>query len=102
MEEVRGGWIKLHNDELHNLYSLPDIVERRVRVVSTLLRIREVSGSILGLVILTEGFRDFPESLKLGHDCLFPHPFQFIIHRSIPFIRRYIFSVTGKGYLNKL
>jgi hypothetical protein len=21
--EVRGSWIKLHNDELHNLYSLP-------------------------------------------------------------------------------
>jgi hypothetical protein len=24
-EEVQGGWRKLHNEELHNLYSLPSI-----------------------------------------------------------------------------
>jgi hypothetical protein len=26
MDEVTGGWRKLHNDELHNLYSSPSIV----------------------------------------------------------------------------
>jgi hypothetical protein len=24
-EEVVGGWRRLHNEELHNLYALPDI-----------------------------------------------------------------------------
>jgi hypothetical protein len=24
-DEARGGWRKLHNEELHNLYSLPNI-----------------------------------------------------------------------------
>jgi hypothetical protein len=24
--EIIGGWRKLHNEELHNLYSLPDII----------------------------------------------------------------------------
>jgi hypothetical protein len=34
-EEVAGGWRRLHNEELHNLYASPDIVmvikSRRVR-----------------------------------------------------------------------
>jgi hypothetical protein len=34
-DEVTGGWKKLHNEELHNLYSLPDIIRmmksRRMR-----------------------------------------------------------------------
>jgi hypothetical protein len=25
-DEVRGGWRKLHNEELHNLYSSPSII----------------------------------------------------------------------------
>jgi hypothetical protein len=25
-DEVSGGWGKLHNEELHNLYSLPNII----------------------------------------------------------------------------
>jgi hypothetical protein len=25
-DEVTGDWRKLHNEELHNLYSLPDII----------------------------------------------------------------------------
>jgi PAS domain-containing protein len=32
--EIIGGWRKLHNEELHNLYSLPSIIrmiERRMR-----------------------------------------------------------------------
>jgi hypothetical protein len=36
-DEVTGGWIKLRNEELHNLYSSPHIIEviklRRVRCV---------------------------------------------------------------------
>jgi hypothetical protein len=34
-EKVIGGWRKLHNEELHNLYSSPNIIEmirsRRIR-----------------------------------------------------------------------
>jgi hypothetical protein len=34
-DEVRGGWRKLHNEELHNLYSWPNIIRmiklRKVR-----------------------------------------------------------------------
>jgi hypothetical protein len=26
MDEVTGGWRKLHNEELHNLYSSPSII----------------------------------------------------------------------------
>jgi hypothetical protein len=35
-DEVRGGWRKLHNEELHNLYSSPSIIgmmkSRRMRL----------------------------------------------------------------------
>jgi hypothetical protein len=27
-DEVKGGWRELHNEELHNLYSSPDIIRR--------------------------------------------------------------------------
>jgi hypothetical protein len=30
-DEVTGGWRKLHNEELHNLYSSPSIIRRRMR-----------------------------------------------------------------------
>jgi hypothetical protein len=40
--EVDGSWRKLHNDELHNLYSLPNIVKvikaRRLRWVGHVAR----------------------------------------------------------------
>jgi hypothetical protein len=44
-DEVTGGWRKLHNDELHNLYSSPSISRmiksRRMRWVGHVARIRE-------------------------------------------------------------
>jgi hypothetical protein len=30
-DEVTGGWRKLHNEELHNLYSLPSIINMIVK-----------------------------------------------------------------------
>jgi hypothetical protein len=41
-DEVTGGWIKLHNEELHNMYSLPSIIRviksRRIRWVGHVAR----------------------------------------------------------------
>jgi hypothetical protein len=41
-DEVTGGWRKLHNDELHNLYSSPSIIRiiksRRMRWVGHVAR----------------------------------------------------------------
>jgi hypothetical protein len=42
-DEVTGGWRKLHNDELHNLYSFPSIIRmiklRRMRWTGHVARI---------------------------------------------------------------
>jgi hypothetical protein len=42
-DEVTGGWIKLHNEELHNLYFSPSIIikSRRMRLAGHLARIVE-------------------------------------------------------------
>jgi hypothetical protein len=44
-DEVTGGWRKLHNEELHNLYSSPSIIRmfnsRRVRWAGRTARMRE-------------------------------------------------------------
>jgi hypothetical protein len=41
---VRGGWTKLHNEELHNLYSSPSVVDndqvRRMRWARQVARMR--------------------------------------------------------------
>jgi hypothetical protein len=41
-DEVKGGWIKLHNEELHGLYSSPSIVRmikaRRMRLAGHVAR----------------------------------------------------------------
>jgi hypothetical protein len=46
--EVDGSWIKLHNDELHSLYSSPNIVRviklRRLRWAGHVARMGEGSG----------------------------------------------------------
>jgi hypothetical protein len=44
-DEVRGEWRKLHNEELHDLYSLPSIIRiirsRRMRWAGHVARMRE-------------------------------------------------------------
>jgi hypothetical protein len=44
-DEVTGGWRKLHNEELHNLYSSPSIIimikQRRMRWTGHVARIGE-------------------------------------------------------------
>jgi hypothetical protein len=44
-DEVIGGWRKLHNEELHNLYSQPSVIRmiesRRMRWLGSVARMRE-------------------------------------------------------------
>jgi hypothetical protein len=41
-DEVTGGWIKMHNEELHNLYSSPNVIRmiksRRMRLAGHVAR----------------------------------------------------------------
>jgi hypothetical protein len=60
-DEVTGGWRKLHNEELHSLYSLPGIVrvikERRMRWAGLVARMGEVRGAYNIWVLRPEGRR---------------------------------------------
>jgi hypothetical protein len=60
-DEVTGGWIKLHNEELHGSYSPPSIVrvikERRMRWVGHVARMGDVRGAYNILVGKPEGRR---------------------------------------------
>jgi hypothetical protein len=48
-DEVTGGWSKLHNEELHNLYSSPSIIRmtklRRIRWAGNVARMGEKRNS---------------------------------------------------------
>jgi hypothetical protein len=60
-EEVIGGWGKLHNEELHNLYSSPSIIRmkksRRMRWVGHVAHIGEKRVAYRNLVVKPEGMR---------------------------------------------
>jgi hypothetical protein len=60
-DEVTGGWRKLHNEELHNLYSSPNIIRviksRRMRWAGNLARMREKRNPYKILVGKPEGKR---------------------------------------------
>jgi hypothetical protein len=49
-DEVTGGWKKLHNEELHNLYSSPSIIRtfksRRMRLAGHVERMGEKRNNI--------------------------------------------------------
>jgi hypothetical protein len=58
-DEVIGGWIKLHNEELHNLYSSPSIIimmkSRRIRGAENLARMGKKENAYRILVGKPEG-----------------------------------------------
>jgi hypothetical protein len=60
-DEVTGGWRKLHNEELHNLYSSPDIIRqvksRRMRWAGHVARMGEEINVYKVLVGRPEGKR---------------------------------------------
>jgi hypothetical protein len=59
MDKVIGGWRKLHNEELHNLYCLPSIIiiikSRRMRWAGHVARIGEKIRAYMILVGTQEG-----------------------------------------------
>jgi hypothetical protein len=61
MDEVTGEWRKLHNEELHNLYSFPDIIRqvksRRMRWTGHVARMGEERKVYKVLVGKPEGKR---------------------------------------------
>jgi hypothetical protein len=48
-EEVAGGWRRLHNEELHNLYASPDVIRmfksRRKRWLEHVARMEEMRNA---------------------------------------------------------
>jgi hypothetical protein len=60
-DEVTGDWRKLHNEELHNLYSLPNIIKmiksRRMKWAGHLARIGAARNAYRILVGKPEGKR---------------------------------------------
>jgi hypothetical protein len=60
-DEVTGEWRKLHNEELHNLYSSPDIIRqvksRRMRWAGHVARMGEERKVYKVLVVQPEGKR---------------------------------------------
>jgi hypothetical protein len=60
-DEVTGGWRKLHNEELHNLYPSPSIIRmtksRRMRLAGHVARMGEKRNANRILVGMPEGKR---------------------------------------------
>jgi hypothetical protein len=58
-DEVTAGWRKLHDEELHNLYSSPGLIRliksRRMRWVGHVARMREKRNAYRILVGMPEG-----------------------------------------------
>jgi hypothetical protein len=69
-DEVTGGWRKLHNEELHDLYSSPSIIRiikaRRMRWAGQVARLGEKKNAYRLLVRKTEGKAVRKTKTKVG------------------------------------
>jgi hypothetical protein len=65
-----GPWRKLHNDELHTLYSSPNIIRviksRRMRLAGHVARMREGRGVFTGFWLEGPKVRDHWKDLGVG------------------------------------
>jgi hypothetical protein len=68
-EEVTGGWRKLHNEEIHNLYSSPSIIRmiksRRIRWAGRVARMGRI-GMHIGYWWKSQKERDRWEDQDVG------------------------------------
>jgi hypothetical protein len=66
-DKITGGWRKLHNEELHNLYSLPVIISltksRRMRWVGNVVHMKEERR---GFWLENQSVRDHLVDLDIG------------------------------------
>jgi hypothetical protein len=73
-DEVMGGWRKLHNEDLHGLYSSPSIVRmikaRRMRWAVHVARMGEVRGAYKILVGRPEGRRPLGRPRRRREDSI--------------------------------
>jgi hypothetical protein len=71
-DEVTGGWRKLHNEELHNLYSSPNIIRmiksKRMRSAGRVARTMEKRNAYRILVGTPEGKRQLVRSRRRWED----------------------------------
>jgi hypothetical protein len=71
-DKVTGGWRKLHNEELHGLYSSPSIIReikaRRMRWEGHVVRMGEVRGAYNILVGRLEGRRTLARPRRRWED----------------------------------
>jgi hypothetical protein len=77
-DEVTGQWRKLHNEELHNLYSSPDIIRqdksRRMRWAGHVARMGEerkvykvLVGKLKGKIPLGRPRRRWEDGIRMDH-----------------------------------
>jgi hypothetical protein len=75
-DEVTGDWRKLHNEELHGLYSWPSIVRvikaRRMRWAGNVARIGEMRGAYNILIGRPEGRRPLGRPRRRWEDNIKP------------------------------
>jgi hypothetical protein len=71
-EEVARGWSRLHNEGIHNLYTLPDIIRviksRRVRWARHIARMGEMRSACIILVVRPEGKRSLGRRRRRWED----------------------------------
>jgi hypothetical protein len=71
-DEVKGEWRRLHNEELNDLYSSPNIIRmiksRRMRWAGHVARMGEGTGAYRILVGRTEGRRPFGRPRRRWED----------------------------------
>jgi hypothetical protein len=74
MDKVTGGWRKLRNDELHDLYSSPSIIRiiksRRMRLAGHVARMEEKRNAYRLLVGKPEGKRPLGRPIRRWVDSI--------------------------------